>query len=218
MSINTVHLNKFQKLISLSEKQLISELRKDIRQDFAKAAGGNAGGGDFYSPFWHDAKQHVLGQGDLRALTEKRIQKNYRKRNLYPKLRDGFLQLWQRGGNLEVRLLDHSPRGRYTIPEIGLTLKAEGLMAITIEGEERLVYPYWFADPALSEDAARLGIWALEQALVSENADNIRVFDIIAADYFSKEICQYTGREKQEIIQQFKRIDRMRAKLLKEYE
>lgn len=214
MALDLIHLNKLLKLLYLPDKQLRTELRTDIYQEKAKAEGNDSGGGDFYSPFWADARKHILGEADLSLLTEERIAKNHRRRNLYPLLEGGVLTIWERGHNLDVKLLSRSPKGRFHIPEIDLTVKVESIMALLIEGEERLVYPYWFPEPALSEEAARVGLWLLSRALPDEDAENIRIFDIIRAEYFSLTSQPLQGNEESILKQKYKRLLSLRQRLV----
>lgn len=216
MAIDLIHVNKFLRLAYSSDKQLRSALLVDINQEKRKAAGSDSGGGDFYSPFWADARKHILGEADLSVLTTERIKKNGGRKNLYPKLEQGVLALWERGHNLDVELLSVSPKGRFPFPDIGLTAKVESIMALSIEGEERLVYPYWFPDPILSEEAARIGLWLLSQVLSNEQSDNFRIFDIIRAEYFSLATCPLQGNEKSIVAKNYKRILALRQSLIEE--
>lgn len=216
MAIDLIHTNKLLRLLYFPEKDLRRELKKDIYQEKKKAEGGSMGGGDFYSPFWADARKHILGEADLSILTAERVNKNFRRKNLYPLLEKGVLALWERGHNLDVELLQRSPKGRFKITNEDLTVKVESIMAIEIEGDERLVYPYWFPDPVLSDEAARVGLWLLSQALPKENAQNIRIFDIIRAEYFSLQTHPLQGNEEQILIHNYRRISEYRKRLLEE--
>lgn len=213
MAIDLIHLNKLLRLLYLSDKQARSALLKDIYQEKIKANGDDSGGGDFYSPFWADARKHILREADLSVLTAERIRKNGRRKKLYPRLEQGVLALWERGHNLEVELLSRSPKGRFTLSDIGLTVKVESIMALSIEGEERLVYPYWFPDPILSHEAARIGLWLLHQTLPHEQAANIRIFDIIRAEYFSMDTCPSQGNEEELLTQKYMKLSLARQLL-----
>ena len=218
MAIDLIHVNKLLRLLYFPDKQLRTTLRTDIYQEKVKAEGGDSGGGDFYSPFWADARKHILREADLSVLTAERISKNARRKNLYPLLEQGVLKLWERGHNLDVELLSRSPKGRFSFSDINLTVKVEGIMALLIEGDERLVYPYWFPDPVLSEEAARVGLWLLGQALHSEESENIRIFDIIRAEYFSLDTCPLRGNEEEILVRNYRRISAFRQRLIEERE
>ncbi|MFN3826690.1 MAG: hypothetical protein ACK4NR_03600 [Micavibrio sp.] len=217
MSIQKIHLNKLLKLTFMSDKELISALRQDIREEIKKGSGGSEGG-DFYQPFWFDVKQHVLGDGDLSVLTKERIRKHPGRTRLYTQLEQGFLTLWKRGDNQDVSLLPKNPRGRYTLADISLTIKVENLMAIDIDGQERIGYPYWFPEPPLSEAAARIGLFVMMRALSNEQPENMRIFDVMRANFFSLENCPLKGDEERELVCRYNYISTMWERLRDEYE
>ena len=218
MTINVIHLNTLLRLFYMPENKLISELRKDIRAENKKEAGeATSGGGHFYMPFWSDVKSHVLGLSDLKDSTSARIAKDPGKKDLYEKLEQGFSTLWDRGGNQKVELIDKSPKGAYIIKEQDLTIKVENIMAITLNGNERLGYPYWFPHPVLSQEGACVGLYVMSKALETQEKDNFRIFDIIRADFFSLDNTPLQGNEEKIILENFKRISKLREKLKKEY-
>jgi len=94
MSIEKVHLRKLLRLFFLPDSARVSELRKDIRQEIKKAAFPGGKGGDFHTPFWTDAKNHVAGRLDLAAQVDERIARNDNRVRLYPELSKGFLNWW----------------------------------------------------------------------------------------------------------------------------
>jgi hypothetical protein len=65
MALDRIHLRKLLKILFLEPNQRRSALRADIREELNREAGGEGGGGDFYAPFWADAKAHVFGTRDL---------------------------------------------------------------------------------------------------------------------------------------------------------
>lgn len=65
MAIDRIHLRKLLKIIYLETNGRVAEVRKDIREEITRATGEDSSGGDFYAPFWADAKKHVFGSGDL---------------------------------------------------------------------------------------------------------------------------------------------------------
>jgi hypothetical protein len=74
MSILNVQLRKILQLYYADERLRRKLLLDDIRSDARKEGGGRKSkGGDFYGPFWADAKGHVTGTLDLTAQTEIRI-------------------------------------------------------------------------------------------------------------------------------------------------
>ena len=218
MSIENIHLNKLLKLIYLPDKQLQSALRTDIRQERSKQDGTDGGGGDFYQPLWYDIKLHVTGEKDLSQSIEERIAKNYRRKNLYTSLGNGFLELWRRGDNQKVELLPHSPKGQCLLLNGNLTIKVQSIMAISIDGQERLGYPYWFPQPALHDEAARIGLWVIGNALPGQSVENVRIFDIIRSEYYSLVSNPLRGDEERLLLSHYDRIRKLRAKLETEYE
>lgn len=217
MSINTIHLNKLLRFLYLPEKDLVSRLRGDIRDQIKRESGITSDGGHFYLPFWSDVKSHVLGREDLKISTAARIKSHPSKKDLYQQLEKGFLTLWERGGNQKIEILGKNPKGIYEVKKYGLKIKVENIMAITINGSERLGYPYWFPNPALSNEGARIGLWAMSQALADENSKNFRIFDIIRSDFFSLENSPLRGDEEAIMLANFERISKLRDKLSKEY-
>lgn len=202
----------------LPEKILVSELRADIRNERRKLLGEDTGGGHFYTPFWSDVKLHVLGEADLSQLTKARIEKSRNKKYLYPRLETGFLKLWNRGGNQQVAIIDKSPKGKYETSNDNLIIKVENIMAISLNGKERLGYPYWFPEPALSEEAARVGLWVMGKALKEQNEQNMRIFDIMRSEFYSLQLNPLQGNEEQTLISNFERITKLREKLEAKYD
>ena len=98
MSIQKIHLRKLLLLFDASSKErrriLLSDIASDRRKEFRRKEGLKNDGGDFYSPFWFDAKRHVAGEIELREATKLRIEQNYRRKRLYPVLTDAFLRWW----------------------------------------------------------------------------------------------------------------------------
>lgn len=49
----------------------------------------------------------------------------------------------------------------------------------------RLIYPYFSDRPTLSEEAARIGLWAMSRALPNHGIDDMRILDVIRGETFS---------------------------------
>jgi len=96
MSLQKIHLRKLLQLFDAADGKRRALLRADIRDEMASAAGAEKNGGDFYAPFWSDAKQHMGGASDLKLTTAARIELNKGRERLYPELRDGFLLWWNK--------------------------------------------------------------------------------------------------------------------------
>jgi hypothetical protein len=180
MSLEMVHLRKLLKIFYLEPRQQTSELRADIRQDIARDS-RQVGGGDFHAPFWRDARDHVFNAGDLYQAVESRIESNAGRERLYPILRDGFLRWWnerRRWTNEPFEPIE-APHARVVLEGLG-TVKVENLLAVRdAAGGNHFIYPYFAEQPALSEEAGRLGLWLLDRAFPAIPAEDLRVLDVI---------------------------------------
>jgi len=188
MSLQSIHLRKILKIMYLHGPDRISELRKDIRADIRRANGDDEGGGDFYGPFWSDAKDHVFNIRDLSEQTEIRISVNDRRKVLYTQLRDGFLLWWDRRRRWTNQPFIPADKIKRTcrLPGIDADIKFENILSVRDgRDEEHFVYPYWFPEPELSEEAARLALWALACAFPQVSPGEIRVLDVIRGRTFA---------------------------------
>jgi hypothetical protein len=82
VSVRNIHLRKLLKLMYLAPNRRVSALRADIRDDIDRETGGTGSGGDFYGPFWSDAKGHVFGSCYLPEMVQARIAANAGRANL----------------------------------------------------------------------------------------------------------------------------------------
>jgi len=123
MSILNVPLRKLLRLFYANDSLRRKLLREDIRSDASKEGGGQrSNGGDFYAPFWADAKAHVTGTADLTEETEIRIAANPGKTRLYRLLRDASLNIFEerlRWTNKPPVIRIETLNGRFQIAEIG---------------------------------------------------------------------------------------------------
>ncbi len=222
MAVERIHLRKLLKLLFLGPRELQSALRTDIREDIAREAGRDSGGGDFYAPFWADAREHVFGRGDLHDLVQQRIDANPESRtNLYPLLRDGFLVWWN-----ERRRWTNQPfhegrwlRADFDFPGLDAVVKVTSILSVTDAlGAERLVYPYFSPEPLLSEEAARLGLWLLSAALPAVSANEFRILDVIRGRTFSFDRTPLQGDEEENLRRQYVELIRLRDELRREYD
>lgn len=189
MSFELVGLGKLLIAMYADPAQRISILRTDIRSELKKARGlSTSKGGDFYGPFWADAKRHVAGDLDLRLVTVARIASNDGRERLYTQLRDGFLLWWEerrRLRNVSFKVIESHVKARYTAPDIGV-VKVENTMSITVGDDgHRIIYPYFCEDPSLSEEAARLGLWVMSQCINGYDLKDMRLLDVIKGRSFS---------------------------------
>jgi hypothetical protein len=221
MTLQVINLRKLLKLFYLDQQSLTSALRDDIREERDRERGVESGGGDFYSPFWSDAKNHAFGLSDLHDTTAARIADNERRRGLYPQLRDGFLLWWnqrRRWTNAPFEPIE-VPRTRYRVPDVDTTVKLDCILAVQDgRGDDHYVYPYWFPAPAISEEAARLGLWVLSQAFPRMHVDELRLLDVLRGQTFSLERPPLAGDEKELFARHFARVSQRREQLRREYD
>lgn len=200
MSLELIHLRKLLKILYLEPNRRISELRKDIREDRAREDGSSGTGGDFYAPFWRDAKDHVFGISDLHTATDARIEGNRRRANLYPQLRDGFLLWWndRRRWTNEPFRQAQTLKTRYALPGLGTVVKVDNILSVRdARDEDHFVYPYFAPAPILHEEAARLGLWLLNEALPDVQLHEIRMLDVIRGQTFATERNPLHGDEEE---------------------
>lgn len=189
MSIKKIQLNKLLVLMYADKPQRIRILREDIRREMASQHGDKKNGGHFHEPFWHDAKDHVNGITDLNLATDDRILKNKSRMRLYKQMTTGFLDWWNNN-----RRWTNEPstskmlrfKGMIDFPEIDCRVNVSNLLSLSIgNSENRIIYPYFSEEPALSDAAARLALWAINKSLPDCSADEIRILDIIRGKSYS---------------------------------
>ena len=216
MSYELVGLGKLLVAMYADKAQRISLLIRDIRSELKKANGfSTTKGGDFYGPFWADAKRHVAGDLDLRVVTVERIASNDGRERLYNLLRDGFLLWWEerrRLRNVPFKVIEDHVKARYTAPDIGV-VKVENTMSITVGDDgHRIVYPYFCGDPSLSEEAARLGLWVMSQCVKGYDLKDMRLLDVIKGRSFSVLDTPLTGDEELVFLSRYEQVlDEWRA-------
>lgn len=221
MALERIHLRKLLKILFLSANARRSAIRADIREVNAKEDGFEAPGGDFYGPFWSDAKGHALAHADLHQMVVMRISANRRRSRLYPLLRDGFLVWWN-----ERRRWTNTPfgpgrplRAYFNFPGVDAIVKVDNILSVKDGlGDEHFVYPYFAPEPILSEDAARLGLWLLIKALPAVPATEIRILDVIRGRTFSIDRTPLRGNEEGEFRRRYMELLRERDLLRKEYD
>lgn len=189
MSLDVVGLSKLLQIIYASKSRQTALLRTDIRSDIRKSAGEDTStGGDFYGPFWADVKGHVAGFLDLKVATEGRIAKNERRRKLYTLLQQNFLLWWEQKRRLRnepFTLINENIKARLVLDGLG-TVKIDNTLCITVgEDGHRIFYPYFCESPALSAEAARLGLWAMSQAIGKYALEDMRLLDVARGRSFS---------------------------------
>lgn len=220
MALNRIHLRKLLKILFSEPNVRRAELRSDIREEIAREAGQEGGGGDFYAPFWADAKDHVFGIADLHDMVDNRVEANGRRSNLYPQLRTGFLTWWN-----ERRRWTNEPfrpgrqlKAHFTFPNLDAVVKVDNILSVRDGvGEEHVVYPYFAPQPELSENAARLGLWLLSSALPTVPMEEIRILDVIRGRTFSVDRTPLRGSEQEEFTTRYSAALSEREVLRREY-
>lgn len=221
MALDRIHLRKLLKIFFLEPNQRRSAVRSDIREEIARDAGRDSSGGDFYAPFWADAKSHVFGSGDLHDMVEARMEANVRRTNLYPRLRDGFLLWWneRRRWTNEPFRPGRSLKVHFPFPGLDATVKIDSVLSVR-DGldAEHAVYPYFAPEPVLSDAAARLGLWLLTRALPTVPPAEIRILDVIRGRTFSLDRMPLRGDEEAEFRRRYSELLRQREALRREYD
>ncbi len=221
MSLQSIHLRKLLKMLFLEANDRRSALRTDIREEIATEAGRGGSGGDFYAPFWFDAKAHVFGTIDLHHCIEQRIAVNARRATLYPRLRDGFLLWWnkRRRWTNEPFRPGQDLKTHFSFPRLDTIVKIDNVLSVRDGGDvERFIYPYFAPYPALSDEAARLGLWLLGRAVDMAQAEEIRILDVIRGHTFSIDRNPLRGDEEENFRRRYIALLRERDELRREYD
>lgn len=198
MSLQDIHLRKLLKIMYLEGGARVAALRTDIREEIARAQGGGDGGGDFYGPFWRDAKDHVFDVADLRDRTQARIERLPGRANLYNQLQNGFLLWWdeRRRWTNEPFVPAASLKNTIRLPSVNASIKMANILSVRDgHGEDHFVYPYWFPQPPLNDEMARLALWALGRAFPNVASEELRILDIIRGRTFSLDRSPLQGNE-----------------------
>jgi len=200
MSVLDIPLRKALQLFYANERLRRSVLKDDIRLDRKKEAGGTRSqGGDFYLPFWTDVKRHIAGDGDLAQMTIDRVASNRNFKRLYRLLKDGVLELLNaklRWSNEPVEIIPQSVHGNLKIDELNATVRIRDALHARVRGKyTRVVYPYFSEEPGLSDEAGRLGLWAMQKALPNLDPSDMRLIDPLRRVFFSPETTPLRGDE-----------------------
>jgi hypothetical protein len=199
MTLELIGLGKLLRMMYADRAEQVRLLRGDIRETIKKENGFPQGdGGDFYGPFWADAKGHVVGGVNLRERVRVRIDANKGRERLYELLRDGFLSWWEerrRLRNVPFTVIPENIRARFECLGLGV-VKVENTLSITVGDDgHRVVYPYFIEDPALSAEAARLGLWVMSRAITGYEIEQMRILDVVRGRTFSVLDTPLTGDE-----------------------
>ena len=210
MGLDRVHLRKLLKLFMMKENLRSTAIRADAREVMKRMDEGPGPGGDFPIPFWRDAKDHAAGKSDLHETTAEQIEKNWRRKNLYPRFRDGFLTWWnekRRWINEEIAELPKTIKSSVGFAEIEGLVKVENLLCLRIGGDKhRYIYPYFAEKPALTPEVARLGLWLMRKALPQHKIEDMRILDVLRAETFSVDKYPLKGDEEESFTLRYRRI------------
>ncbi len=217
MSVEKINLRKLLQLFYADPRQQRALLLADIRNDRRKESEDRDNGGDFYGPFWADAKSHASGASNIRQTTASRIAANKGRKRLYPVLMESFLAMWaekMRWHNEPFEFVPESVKAHLPIPELGAIVKIENTAGVRIwDGSYRVIYPYFSERPALPEEGARLGFWALKAALPDYRLDDFRIIDFHRRAYFRPAEVGMTGDEEKLLLQKYRALLREWRKL-----
>lgn len=221
MSLQSIPLRKLLLLLYAETPLRTSKLREDIRNEIARERGERTGGPDFHSPFWRSAKDHVFGNDDLHDAVERHIAANFRRTNLYPRLRDGFLLWWnerRRWTNQPFRERE-TIKGQKLFRPLDAIIKVDSVLAVQDGiGEDHFIYPYFSAEPRLSDEAARIGLHILCETFPKTPAEEIRLLDVIRGRNFSLETTPLQGNEEEVLTGRFRRLVSEWERLRDEYD
>lgn len=219
MSFRNVSIGRLLRAMYADRGDRIAVLRDDIRTEIRKESGFRAeGGGDFYVPFWADAKQHVSGAVHLNTATQSRIDANGRRGNLYPKLQDGFLRWWQENRRLRnepFTIIEQHVKATRSFPNLG-DVRIENTLSFTIGTDgHRIVVPYFYEDPPISDEMARLSLWLMSDAISEYDTTDMRILDVMRARSFSTVETPLRGDEEALFTDKFRTLladwDRLRS-------
>lgn len=193
MAMDRLSLSRFLELMQLPHARRLRMIERDARravyvEQFGKDADG--GGGDFYGPFWADAKRSAVDDSfDLASATVERIASNKSRRRLYPVLLNGFESGWAvlrqariSGGvitlvsNLAVTLKGSEGEDR---------LRATNALSVQEAGTHlHITYPYFSKDVGLGTRHARLGLAVLKQGFASAKPKTVAILDVLRGNLF----------------------------------
>jgi len=179
------------------------------------------GGGDFYAPFWFDAKNHVFEKKDLRVAVEERIVANPGRARLFPLLRDGFLLWWnerRRWTNRPFRQSDWI-KGSLKIDDLHSIIKIDNVLsARDSRHADHFIYPYFSPEPLLREEGARLGLWVISRAIPDLALNDVRILDVIRGQTFSIDRNPLQGNEERVFREKYNDLLVQWRELRREYE
>lgn len=199
MSIEKISLSKLLKLFGAKDSLRTKVIRTDLRQERAKIEGIEGSGGDFYVPFWADAKAYVAHGYDLHVATDARIQDMKQRAGIYPQLRDGFLawlELSKRDTNLKLVPSEQTVHARREFPDLNLVVKVDNVLGMHLEGgRAQLIYPFFCKEHELSARWGRVGLWLMQSAFLGFELEELEIVDVMRGTSFAGRRVQLVGDE-----------------------
>lgn len=202
MALDRVHLNKLLRLFILKDGPRSTAIRKDARETMRKQDGeGPSSGGHFQLPFWRAAKDHAASKYNLRDEVKDLVDKNWRRKRLYPMLQNGFLHWWnerRRWINEPILEIPKATKSSFGFEDIEGVVKVENLLSLKLgDNRYRYIYPYFSEKPPLTPNAARLGLWLMNSALPDLDVRHMRILDVIRGEAYSVEKYPLDGTEEE---------------------
>ncbi|WCL55546.1 hypothetical protein [Gimibacter soli] len=203
MSLHTARLSKIIKIAYTDEKLARRDIHADVADHIQKGKvtdKSSGGGGDFHSELWARFKdcifEHDAEGFDL--IVTALIKANSRRKRLFPLLAAG-LKSWglekRRWMNEEIKRIK-SPTGTVDLNSPDLSFKVNNILALEIVGQSnRYIYPYFSAEPALSDEAARVALWQIHKALPHVKLEEVRILDVLRGRSFSVSDVPFLGDE-----------------------
>jgi hypothetical protein len=191
MTMDRLSLARFLELLQLPHARRLKVIERDARKAvFADRFGKSSDGGDFYGPFWSDAKRSAVEREfSLAAATADRIARNKSRRRLYPQLLRGFEQGWRglRTSRITAATLELVTRLSVTIKgsEEEDYIHASNVLAVKEpRGVLHIAYPYFSKDVGLGVRHAKVGVRVLRQGFARAKPESVAMLDVLRGNLF----------------------------------
>ena len=210
MALDNIGLGRLLGILPRPLKHRLAIIRADAKKAVLKERELPTGDGpDFYVPFWGDAKEFFFGRLNLRDAVKERVGANPSRRRLYPILLDRFLA-WQREASPE------DPASKEPIEDAfgsctrlakNARVRVYGTLSwMDAAGGSHIVYPYFSKEVALTPKVARLGRWAMANAILDHGAEDMAVLDVLRARAYDNDNCPLLGDEEGVIAERYSRF------------
>lgn len=191
MTMDRLSLARFLELLQLPQPRRLKAIERDARRAvYGERFGKASDGGDFYGPFWSDAKRSAVEREFcLASATSDRIARNKARRRLYPQLLIGFQQGWNslRSSRITEAALELVSRLSVTIKgsEAEDHIHASNVLAVREPiGSLHITYPYFSKDVGLGERHARVGLRVLRQGFATAKPQSVAMLDVLRGNLF----------------------------------